>query len=51
MNNPRTADYPSSKRRSMLVTSSPSEHGQYIDYILTVLEELNNKFNKLGKFL
>ena len=35
------------KRTSAIVGQSAGEQAQYIDYILTVLEELNSKINKI----
>lgn len=38
------------RKRATMVSMSPGEHSQYIDYILTVLEEMNSKVNKLGRW-
>ena len=36
------------RKKASIISSSPSEHGQYIEYILTVLEEVNSKINRLN---
>ena|SRR3990167_3470043 len=36
------------RKKASIISTSPSEHGQYIEYILTVLEEVNAKINRLN---